>query len=853
MSGFMSRMLVRCGLGDQSQPDLPQRDTGFSDCFMRKLFSTNRTQDLLPYESYDLASGLFFNKSSTGFVIEFPPLVGCTAETEKELSGLFQYTLPVGCSIQFLLWADPEISPFLASWQNRRQKNTIFETLAHRRAAFLSHASVATSGVHASGLRNFRCIVSVSVKGLHTNPAQREALVALRQQVMTTFLTLGLNIHLWRPEELIQFVSAILCFKEASPTPALLPQWNPYDLIRSQVGNSSSTLQVEADSLLFDEGASRAKSYGVSRYPSMWSLGGMGELIGDNFRDLSRINVPFLIHYGVHIVDDSNAQTKLLAKAGYTEKQAYSIIGKHIPSLRREAEEYGAVRSQLEMGERLCKTSFCVTLFAPALELPAAEQTLFSLYRKSGWELRADRYTQLQTLLSACPMMWGEGIVQELTFFSRIKTTLSSECANLLPIQGEWRGTKTPGMLLSGRRGQMMTWLPFDNDAGNYNVCVVGRSGSGKSVFMQDLMATTLGLGGKVFVLDVGRSFEKSCHLMGGAFLEFTPKTNLSLNPFTALKDLDEDGVSDSLVMLKSVLSVMAAPTTGITDIEGALLSQGISEAWRLKRHEASISDIADYLGKETDVRAKDLSLKLFAYTEKGPYGKFFCGEANADFNSALNVIELEELKERKDLRSVVVQMVILNITNQMFLGDRQTPFTIVFDEAWDMLRGPQTGIFIETLARRLRKYNGSLVVGTQSINDFYASAGAQAAFDNSDWMCLLSQKKESIDQLKKTERFSMTPHMEALLSSVRTKQGEYAEVLISGPHGYSVGRLILDPFSRVMYSTKADEFAAVKALTQKGVSMLEAIDRVASASGTGAKPACADPSSSIHAIRNAL
>jgi type IV secretory pathway VirB4 component len=44
-------------------------------------------------------------------------------------------------------------------------------------------------------------------------------------------------------------------------------------------------------------------------------------------------------------------------------------------------------------------------------------------------------------------------------------------------------------------------------------------------------------------------------------------------------------------------------------------------------------------------------------------------------------------------------------------------------------------------------------VVGTQSVNDFYSCAGAQAAWDNSDWNCFLSQKEESIAQLKNSKR----------------------------------------------------------------------------------------------------
>ncbi len=66
----------------------------------------------------------------------------------------------------------------------------------------------------------------------------------------------------------------------------------------------------------------------------------------------------------------------------------------------------------------------------------------------------------------------------------------------------------------------------FDNKGGNSNVCVVGRSGSGKSVFMQDLVKSILDLGGNVYVLDVGRSFEKQVNCLGGQFIEFSTHDN---------------------------------------------------------------------------------------------------------------------------------------------------------------------------------------------------------------------------------------------------------------------------------------------------------------------------------------
>lgn len=261
--------------------------------------------------------------------------------------------------------------------------------------------------------------------------------------------------------------------------------------------------------------------------------------------------------------------------------------------------------------------------------------------------------------------------------------------------------------------------------------------------------------------------------------------------------------------------------------MESSLLEQAMLEAWKIHKQDSTITHIAELLLKHSDKKAQDLGTMLFPYTEKGIYGRFFNGPATVNLNNPLVVIELEELKERKDLQSVIVQMMIINITNAMFLGDRQTPFNIVFDEAWDLLRGGQGGVFIETLARRLRKYNGSLVVGTQSINDFFTSASAQAAFDNSDWMCLLSQKPESIEQLKKASRISLTPQMEAQLKSVKTRQGQYAEVMIYSSYGYAIGRLLLDPYSQLLYSTKANDYAAVERLRAQGHSLHQALEKL--------------------------
>ena len=791
------------------------------EALYKKLSEFYNISELFPYESYDEKYQLFFNMESVGFVLETPPLVGSSEEMQKEINGLFQHLLPEESSLQIMLLADPHLGRFLERWKNARL-NPMMQDMAKRRKVHLNQFAFHSPNSPYC-LRNFRCFISFSQKTQGKNPVLLENINQLKHQFKTTLEMLGLPVTIWHASDCINTLSNLFNL-DPDNTQHYIKRWDKLQSIATQISNRDAHLSVQENALTLQEKID-IRTYSVSQTPSIWSLHAMGQLIGDEDRDMAQIPCPFIIHYGVYVPKQGKPKAKVLTKATYVERQAESPIGKYLPSIQREAEELSFVREQLGKGERIVQTQLTLILFAKREAIATAEQILFNLYRSKEWHLQSNKLFHLPTLLSCMPMMWGEETIKALLHHRKLKTTLSTESANLLPLQGEWKGTETPGMLLGGRRGQIMTWYPFDNNAGNYNVCVVGRSGSGKSVFMQELMATTLGLQGKVFVLDVGRSFEKTCHLLQGQFIEFKTKTPLCLNPFSTIPNNDPEAAQDALAMLKSILILMAAPSQGVDDMEASLLEQAMLETWKSYGQDSNISHIAQYLSQHRDKKAQDLSIMLFPYTEQGIYGRFFNGLSTVNLDNALVVVELEELKERKDLQAVIVQMVIINITNRMFLGDRKTPFTILFDEAWDLLRGAQSGVFIETLARRLRKYYGSLVVGTQSINDLFTSPAAQAAFDNSDWMCLLSQKSESIEQLKKLGRLSLTPIMESQLKTVKTKQGQYAEVMIYGNHGYAIGRLLLDPYSALLYSTKAEDYAKVKSLMSQNYSVSEALE----------------------------
>ena len=135
-------------------------------------------------------------------------------------------------------------------------------------------------------------------------------------------------------------------------------------------------------------------------------------------------------------------------------------------------------------------------------------------------------------------------------------------------------------------------------------------------------------------------------------------------------------------------------------------------------------------------------------------------------------MLELEELAAKKDLQAVIMFLLMYRITQNMYLT-RDKPKVCILDEAWALLGGGGSGDFIETGYRRARKYNGSFCAATQSIGDFSLSRAAE------------------------------------------------------GQMGHGIGRVLFDPFSLLLVSSKAEDFEAVRYYRERGYSIVDSLEAV--------------------------
>ena len=804
--------------------------------------------ELLPWRAFDERGELYVNAGSVGFAIEIPPFAGIDAETLGALAGTLADAAPERCTVQIIHWASPRFGAALDAWAGPRgHAGGVQAGMARRRLRLLEGAG--WRALHPGGppftLSDYRAFVCASLAG-PPGPAPETALSAFRRALEGTLASAGAATRRLAPDALLSLAAelaapAIAPDAEAgTPTPLHRPRrrWSPRDALHLQCAAPGRALTVAPTGLVFHRPGGEDVAVRVltaATFPEVWPGWRGNALIGDFHRDFLQPGCPVLTCLTATTGEAADGEKAFLKSARATQ-QAGTGIARYLPGLPEKARDWQCVTERLKDGERLVRACYMAAVYAPLDALDEAEQAVRAIYHGQGWRVSAERYVQLPSWLSCLPMVPAGGLDADLARMGRMKTLLTSSAVNLAPLHGEWRGQPAdpdnpPALFLIGRRGQPAGWSPFANEAGNYNVAVTGKSGSGKSVLMQELVTGLIGAGGEAVVIDDGRSFQHTAEALGGVFIAFG-KDPACLNPFAMIDagtaNHDGDYREECFAMLAGVIGRMCRRRGSIDDIEAALIAEAIAAAWDEAGNAADLGTVRRNLDARDDRRAKDMATALGPWCPGGAMGRLFAGAETPALDAALTVFELAELKGRGDVQAVVLMLVVFLATQRMYHGERTRAKAIVIDEAWDLLSGEDSRAFLEGAARRARKYRGSLVTGTQSVNDYYANPAARAAWENSDWTIFLAQKDESVELLKSEKRIHCDPGMERALKSLTTAEGRYAELLLHGPDGWRVARLVLDSWSVALFSSRGPAFAAVERLKAEGLSTVEAIDRLA-------------------------
>lgn len=819
---------------------------------MINLFKNDRLSDKLPYLSYDEKRNLYCNADGTmGFALELPPVMFAGNNVINGICSTLEHEWPKGALLQFILYADPNIDYIIDNYLRYRTEALSASSARDRfllswtewQANYLrEHCAVGINQDVPVPFRNFRSFITVKMPAgvediLGTSTKVTAQLNVLRDSIVGNLRSNHIRAQNMHPDSLNRVLWQLW-----NPNHEYLSinssAWAKQRLLRDQIIAFDTEVEPTRRGVIVDGHKVAVKIPQV--YPNYVNSAMVNQLVGDMMgSNQQQICCPFLLTLNI---DPSPAETNINAKAEITGMQsaAFKALA---PKINRKNEEFMWAAQLQEQGVRFFRGYITLLLYSTNTveeeEQPENFHRTLHHYESmtsAWWEtlnfrLQDELFASLPYMIAAMPF----GLYQQsLKNMNRFQTCPSGTFALLAPIQADWRGTQTEAMLFLTRRGQVCSLNFYDSDT-NYNFAVAAPSGSGKSFLVNKILQEHASRGGIVYVVDIGRSYRKQCELQMGQYIEFVEGRDISVNVFGELTaemfnlSLAEDGNGEEgkktvqkeqraslLTLYSDLLAVMANPTEAITDLERSILSNVIIEAYQRLTGDG-IMEIDQFVAilnekqRNIDAEGKQdhvyghLAERLKKYCSTGEFGKWFRGRMNVDFTRPFVVLELEELNNMKDLREVVLLLLISVIERKFYLGDRKVPKIILFDEAWDLFRNPNTASFIETAYRRMRKYNGSIGTIVQSFLDFETKGNSmvgQAILSNSEWKLALQPKVESLKECVEKHFLSLSEYELKVAETIHTSKGRYSEVLLMSSRTSAVFRFLPTPAEIVAFTT---------------------------------------------------
>ncbi len=324
------------------------------------------------------------------------------------------------------------------------------------------------------------------------------------------------------------------------------------------------------------------------------------------------------------------------------------------------------------------------------------------------------------------------------------------------------------------------------NKRNNSNMTVVGKSGSGKSTFLKKLIRSNYARGSKIIIIDPEREYKEFCEKVNGNWIDCGSGLSGIINPLEIRRSNDENeenriDVSKHFQIFRTFVKYYYHDLTEyeLTKLEEILINtyrkKGITfstDVSKLKPNDYPImkdlyDDINEELTRIKKINSKDQMItsleKLSAITKRmvtGADSALWNGFSSIHIDSDFIVLDIHTLVDSDETLLRTQFFNILSWAWNEVSKDRKEQVLLVVDEA-HLLIDPNNkdGIdFLKRTSKRIRKYNGGLIVSTQNMIDFTADEikrYGQVIVDNSAYICIMAQGNKELDALKEMMKLS--------------------------------------------------------------------------------------------------
>ena len=794
-----------------------------------------RACQFCPVQAYDEQSKLFLCDDSTlGFAFECVPLAGGDQHTKERIEQLVAGDYPPGTIMQFFLYRSPDIEPQLNALARIRQDymDGPLAGVVKQRIDFLrAHTKKNIHGRSFSGgdydcgrIQESRLIVSIKIPFEGKEPNESDVVLTKTWETKTesALSSVGLWPLALSASRYIRLMQSIINWSPNASWRSMpvMGEWEEDKTISAQIFDPTTDLVIADKSTLQLGEHCFVKVMSAKRIPDAFFFTEAMKYVGNTMGGNDKLTINYAVCCNVFFPVTQSEKAKLETKRTWTVNQAVGPMLKFVPVLADKKHSFDILSESFQKGAKPIRMTFSVLLFSDSRKaVERAAVSAQSYWDTMHFHLMEDYFITAPMFQNCLPLCAEKEAVFHL---DRYKTMTTRELPVLLPVFGEWKGTGTFHVALISRNGQLMSLSLHDSDT-NKNAVIAAESGSGKSFLLNEIIVSYLSEGAQVWVIDAGKSYKKLNEQLDGDFLQFDEASKICLNPFELIDDWKED--EDTI---SALIAAMASEKEKLSDFQMAGLKQILKRLWETKGQAMTVDDIAAECLGHTEQRMHDIGQQLFSFTTKGGYGQYFHGHNSMRFENPFTVLELDELQGRTHLRQVVLMQLIFQIQREMYLGERNRKKIMIIDEAWDLIKSGPVSVFIEHGFRKFRKYGGSAIIATQSLNDLYENPVGRAIAENANMMLLLGQKPETIASIRDSGRLVLSEAGFNLLSTVASVGGVYSEIFVKSGHtGVGVGRLIVSNFEKMLFSTAPEDVNAIENYTNRGLSVTDAINHV--------------------------
>ena len=819
-------------------------DGGITSTEILGLSQRERLSEFLPYLTYSEEKQTFANIDNTeGYMWECVPTYFQTEQKIKRLEKMLQNKLPRDTVWSFHMYGDNHIKPMLdANINGIKREGRLLKKSAQE---YASHLIKGTEGMSATSdipVRNFRVFITLkSETSLESNQV-----IAVEEGLKSA----GLSPRRCSDGDLARLLRRLFNNSANKDVSKSVSRSKP---IRKQLIDPGTEINFPKNGKV-RIGDVHARCLTPHIVPSKTNTIRENKLLGGFMGiedDGNQLLSPFLY---TCVVTYMGVQEEFDNKAKIMNGQ--NLVGKNAKELQKRLVEYRWINDLPEDSIK-CRVHQTLWIFETSENnLDLSVNRAKRIASDEDYTLREEGRLSATMFIMSMPFGYYN-VRGNAEIIDRYSILPASSIAAILPLQADYSGsvriiddekvTNKPVLCLVGRKGQIQGYNVYDKRSNNHNFIITAGSGAGKSFKLNKFVNDYYASGSLVRLIDLGYSFEKSCRINKGRFLDIG-KEKMCINPFFSMakdaEDSERDLISCSIVMSEMINSFTGAP---LSEIEFSLLKSAARFTNKVGNIEKGIDSTRDYLENiETHAKGERIlevksaveSAKVMAYnlrdfTSKGVYGRFFNGISNFNIkDDEFVVVELQQLKEEKELFPVIIMQVINSVTQDLYLGDRSYQRFCLFEEVAQYLRKQghkdlgRLAMIIEEGYRRARKHNGSFGAVLQSILDLelFGDIG-QVIKSNAAYKFFL----ESEDYVAASER-GLIPHKGIaldILDSVRNQKPRYSECMVETPFGFGVGRLIVDPWNYQVNTSDGEETQKYYEMIKNGLLPEEAISRL--------------------------